>query len=180
MAGIDRRLVALLLVGELSQRQTFARQHFTDFEKAGFAEVLAAEKFRFARASQVANRINTHLLQAISASDAELEVRYRHVEGLSQAIVATLRVLVIKHVASRGRILHVKKGLRMVWVAIQDSLVAHLCLVELVVVFVDQAKIDQDTDAGRECLGSTLVQRKTLIVIPHPIVSKAKPNNAPA
>ncbi len=140
VAGIDRWIAALLFVRELTQRQSFAGQHFTNFIQARFAEVLAAQQFRFAGSSQIADRFDAHLLQTVATANAQFEVRDGHVQGLSQAIVASLCFFVVQHVAGRRRILHVQQCLRMIGIAIQNPLVAHLCFVVLVVVFVDQAQ----------------------------------------
>ena len=77
-------------MSELAEFEPLRGHHFLDFVQARFAEVLAGEQFLLGAASQIAERHDAHLLQAVTAADGQLEIGDRNAEHLVQAVAALI------------------------------------------------------------------------------------------
>ena len=72
------------------RHQFVGAQDVLDFVQARFAEVLAREQLLLGRASQVAERHDAHLLQAVAAPDGEFEIGHRQRHDLLEAVALLL------------------------------------------------------------------------------------------
>ena len=118
--------------------------------------------------------MDAHLLQAVAAPHGEFEVADRQAENLVEPIPLLHLLLVELEVAGCGRVLEEQPGSRVVGEGFQHAAVALLRLGEVVVVFVEDAEVDQGTDARRIPGERPLVVDLGVVLVAHPIGDHAE------
>src|SRR5262245_15311380 len=116
-------------------------EHFANFHERSFAEILAGEQLLFAGARQVAERQNTHLLQAITAANRQLKISNWNAEQLRKPIAIALCFFVVEHVSRSFSVLQEQSCPRMIWMDFQNPLVALASSFVLLHIFVKNTEI---------------------------------------
>ena len=144
--GFVDRLLGRRRRCQLAKTQPLRGEHVLDFDQARFAEVLALEDLRLGRASKIAEGLDPHLLEAVSAPHREFEIADGEGENMIETITLLLILIVELEVAGGGRILEEQPGPGVIGIDLEDPLVALLGVDEVVAVLVEDAEVHQRPD----------------------------------
>ena len=93
---------------QFTQSQALLSQNGFDFSQTGFAKVFIAEQIVLSNPEQIANVVQSHALEAVTAAHRQLEIGYGNFENLAVAIDLTLLVLIVVHTSGAEHIFEVE------------------------------------------------------------------------
>ncbi len=123
---------------------------------------------------QVAQSLDVHLLEAVSAPHRKLVVGDRGLQHLAEAAGSVLLFRVVVHRQGGARILPEEPGLLVLRVGGQHFAIAVLGPVVFLIIFVEHAQVDQGADMNRRMVDAALVVGHGFLVIAGQVVGMAE------